>query len=81
MSSMTIKYEWEGRKYDVAHGEPFDRGSADSYYHRRFDPHWWPEGTMKGDRVEKEDMSEEEIQAYTDGFDYNEAEGDKKDWG
>lgn len=27
------------------HGSPQDRGSADAYYSRRFDPHWWPEGT------------------------------------
>ena len=32
------------------HGSPQDRGSADRYYHRPFDPHWWPQGTGKGTR-------------------------------
>lgn len=77
---MTISYEFEGRTYQSDHGDPFDRGSADSYYGRRFDPHWYPEGSYNGDRVEKEDMSMEEILAYTDGYEWNEVFGDKKEW-
>lgn len=76
-----IVYEWDGTTYNVEHGDPFDRGSADSYYGRRYDPHWWPEGTMKGDKVEQADMSMEEIEAYAAGWEYNETLGDKKDWG
>lgn len=78
---MTISYEFKGRKYEVEHGEPFDRGSADSYYGRASDPHWYPEGSYNGDRVEKADMSDVELQAYYDGYEYNEECGDKKDWG
>ena len=39
------------------HGGPFDRGGADFYYHRDFDPHYWPQGTGHGTRVEKTDMT------------------------
>ncbi len=60
------------------HGSPMDRGSADRYYGRKYDPHWWPEGTGKGSKIELKDMSVEEICAYTKGF--NEEE-DRKDWG
>tara|TARA_B100000902_G_scaffold46610_1_gene53949 strand:+ start:757 stop:927 length:171 start_codon:yes stop_codon:yes gene_type:complete len=55
-----------------------DRGSADRYYGRKYDPHWWPEGTGKGSRIELKDMSVEEICAYTKGF---KEEEDRKDWG
>jgi len=37
---------------DREHGSPFDRGGADSYYQRPFDPHYWPSGTGNGFRVE-----------------------------
>lgn len=60
------------------HGSPRDRGSADRYYGRPFNPHWYPEGTGKGSRVELQDMTADEIVAYTKGF--NEEE-DRKDWG
>jgi len=60
------------------HGSPQDRGSADRYYGRPFNPHWYPEGTGKGSRVELQDMTADEIVAYTKGF--NEEE-DRKDWG
>ena len=65
---------WMGRK----HGSPMDRGSADRDYGRKYDPHWWPEGTGKGSRIELKDMSVEEICAYTKGF---KEEEDRKDWG
>ena len=60
------------------HGSPQDRGSADRYYGRAFEPHWWPEGTGNGIRVEREDMTYEEIEEYTYGYDNEE---DRKDWG
>ena len=60
------------------HGRPMDRGSADRYYGRPYNPHWYPEGTGKGSRIELRDMSADEIVAYTKG--YNEEEN-RKDWG
>ena len=61
------------------HGSLYDRGSADSYYHRRREPHWFPNGTYNGDPVMN--LTAEEIAEYNAGYDYNEAHGDKKDWG
>ena len=67
--------------YDTEHGGPYDRGSADSYYGRNFDPHWYPAGTGKGNRVEMANMSAHDITAYTKGFNDNEEDGNHKDWG
>ena len=60
------------------HGGLFDRGSADSYYGRPRDPHWYPEGSYNGVKVT--DLNPIEIQAYMAGYDYNERYGDKKSW-
>jgi hypothetical protein len=64
---------------DRQHGGCFDRGSADSYYHRPRNPHKYPQGTYNGDRVT--DLTPEEVAAYHAGYDWNEQYGDKKDWG
>lgn len=74
----TIVYR--GQTFLRTHGSPFDRGSADSYYDRPQDPHWWPEGTGHGERVEPKDMSIAEMRAYFMGYEYNEQFGGKKDW-
>ena len=63
------------------HGSPWDRGSADSYYRRARQPHWWPQGTGHGTRIEQADMTAEQIIEYNEGYDWNEAHGDKKNWG
>jgi hypothetical protein len=68
-------------QYDQRHGGAFDRGSADSYYHRGFAPHYYQGDTYGSERVELANMTAEEIMAYTAGFNYNEQHGDKKDWG
>ena len=60
------------------HGGPRDRGSADAYYHRPFDPHWYPNGTGKGIRITRVDMSAEEVTEYTEAYNN---ETDRKDWG
>ena len=75
-----ITYETR-KNYDERHGGPFDRGSADSYYHRPRDPHFYVGGTGTSERVGKEQMTPEEIQAYLAGYQWNEQFGDKKDWG
>jgi hypothetical protein len=67
--------------YDKRHGGAWDRGSADSYYNRGYDPHLYPNGTYNEPRIGLKDMTAEEITAYTAGFDDNEQFGDKKDWG
>lgn len=79
MFSETFTYR--GQTYVQSHGNPFDRGAADSYYGRRRDPHHWPEGTHRGTRIEASDMSPSEIEAYHAGYSFNEELGSKKDWG
>jgi hypothetical protein len=59
------------------HGSPADRGSADAYYGRHKDPHYWPEGTHRGKRVEAKDMTPEELAAYNEAYDN---ETDRKNW-
>ena len=65
-------------KYDTRHGGPYDRGSADQYYGRRFNPHYYilAEG-MFSDRIDRNQMSEDEIAAYNAG--YNQ-ETERKEW-
>jgi hypothetical protein len=66
--------------YSTQHGSPYDRGSADSYYGRPFDPHYWPKGTYNGDRTEMAQMTAQEITAYSAGYRDNEESGDRKEW-
>ena len=61
---------------DKSHGSPYDRGSADSYYGKRRNPHKYPEGTGHGERVTLTDP--EEIEHYMKGYSEN---NDFKDWG
>lgn len=59
------------------HGSPQDRGSADRYYGRPYNPHWYPSGTHKGKRIGKDQMSNDEIAEYYYGF---KNEENRKDW-
>jgi hypothetical protein len=70
----------EKTQYNTRHGGAYDRGSADSYYSRGYNPHYYVAGTGTSSRVEKKDMTADEIAAYTAGFNDNEMFGDKKDW-
>lgn len=76
---MTWKIEFNGKVYVQEHGNAFDRGSADSYYSRGKNPHRGGVGGMSGPRVEE--LTAEELEAYHAGYDWNELQGDKKDWG
>ena len=67
-------------KYDERHGGPYDRGSADSYYRRGYTPHYYVGKSYMSDRVEQEDMTKEEIEAYRAGYDDNQREGNFKEW-
>ena len=68
------------KKYDKRHGGPYDRGAADYYYNRPFDPHYFTGGTYTSERVGRESMSMNQLDAYRAGFDDAEANGDQKDW-
>lgn len=66
------------KKYDERHGGPWDRGSADSYYNRPIDPHYYVGPTAVSPRVEK--LTSEELEAYLAGYEHNEKYGDKKNY-
>jgi len=68
------------KEYDQRHGGPFDRGAADSYYCRTFEPHFYRGATSQSERILMTDMTAEEIAAYTAGYNHNEKFGDKKNW-
>ena len=67
----------KGPQFDrERHGSLFDRGSADSYYNRYAQPHWYPQGSYQGDPVTK--LTQAEIDEYLAGYEWNELHGDKK---
>ncbi len=72
--------EFNGKTYDNRHGGPFDRGSADSYYGRGFRPHYFTGSTYQSEEIIPVNGTAE-YEAYSAGYEYNEANGDKKDWG
>ena len=67
--------------YDKRHGGAYDRGSADSYYGRRYDPHKYEGAPYATPRIEFDDLSPEDRAAYRAGWDDNEEAGNFKDWG
>lgn len=67
-------------QFDQRHGGPFDRGSADSYYGRGVNPHYYKGNTYGSELVSKEEMTVKEIHAYLSGYDWNEVHGGKKEW-
>ena len=71
---------YNGKQYDERHGGAFDRGSADSYYGRNRDPHYYVDGTGTSERIELKQMTAEEVEAYHAGYDWNEKFGDRKVW-
>ncbi len=73
------QYTVNGKTYDQVHGNAFDRGSADSYYHRARNPHKGGVGGGSGPRIEQ--LTPAEVEAYHAGYDYNERSGEKKNWG
>jgi hypothetical protein len=76
-----VNHQRHAGDYDQRHGGAWDRGSADSYYWRTASPHYYQGGTGMSKRVEKADMTTEEIAAYHAGYEHNELYGDKKDYG
>jgi hypothetical protein len=66
---------------DERHGGPYDRGTADSYYGRDYNPHYFVGDSYNSPRVELAQMSADEIIAYTAGFKDNELANNFKDLG
>ena len=65
---------------DTRHGGPYDRGTADSYYGRDYNPHYYVGDTGSSERITLKNMTADEIVAYTAGYEDNEAEGNKKEY-
>jgi hypothetical protein len=66
--------------YNERHGGPYDRGQADSYYGREYNPHYFVAATYDSPKIELAQMTAHEIVAYTAGYRDNETSGNKKDW-
>jgi hypothetical protein len=66
--------------YDERHGGPYDRGTADSYYGRDYNPHYFVGDTYNSPKIDLAQMTAQEIVAYTAGYTNNEANGDKKEY-
>lgn len=56
-------------EYNMEHGSPYDRGSADAWYSRQKDPHWYPQGSYEGERIGSESMTPLQLEAYNAGYD------------
>lgn len=69
---------YKGIEYSQRHGGCFDRGAADSYYGRGREPHYYVGATGSSERVEN--LTDEEIDEYNAGYDWNEQYGDNKIW-
>jgi len=64
------------RKEFTRHGGAFDRGSADKYYGRSFDPHYFVGATYESEKIVV--LTDEEVAAYRLGYD---STTNQKDWG
>ena len=72
----TVTYK--GVVYDARHGGPFDRGSADSWYSRGVNPHYFVGGSYETERIVE--LTNEERKQYMAGYNYNEEFGGKKEY-
>tara|TARA_R110000851_G_scaffold36854_3_gene95686 strand:+ start:892 stop:1152 length:261 start_codon:yes stop_codon:yes gene_type:complete len=85
MENITLEEYYKNKskgKYTdhMDHGMAYDRGMADSWYDRAIQPHYWTDGSYGGDKIEREYMTNEEVEAYMAGYMINEDEGGKKEW-
>jgi len=65
-------------KYDQSHCSPFDCGSADYYYWRVREPHYWEGGKVSGTKITE--LTPDQVEAYNAGYDYSEYIGERKLW-
>ena len=67
-------------RLDRGHGSPYDRGAADSYYRRDFNPHYFVGDTYRSQEITLVVMTGEELDEYTRGYKDNEASQNFKEW-
>jgi len=66
---------------DKRHGGPYDRGSADSYYQRGEDPHYYVGANYNSEnKVDITDRTSVEYKEYMLGYEDNERIGSHKKW-
>jgi hypothetical protein len=79
-----VNGEWERtmnyseREVFTRNGGAYDRGSADAWYGRSAEPHYFTGDTYQSTKIEEVDMSEDEIAAYMAG--YNATPFAQKEW-
>lgn len=54
--------------YDKRHGGPYDRGSADRYYGRRYNPHCYEGATGSTPLIKSDEMTIDALEAYDAGW-------------
>lgn len=74
MNTTTYKPQFDRKRYYSL----YNRGVADSYYHRPADPHWYREDSYNGEVIY--DLTAEETAEYNTGYYDNENSGNKKNW-
>ena len=62
------------------HGGPHDRGRADAWYERPFNPHYFVGDTYTSDKISRDQMTEQEIKEYTIGYESVADSGMRKEW-
>jgi len=68
-------------RLDRGHGSPYDRGAADSWYGRTPQPHYYEGDTYSSTLVKADDMKEQELCEYWQGYNDNESNPDaRKYW-
>jgi hypothetical protein len=75
---MTETIGFAQREVFTRHGGAYDRGSADAWYGRPAEPHYFTGATYQSTRIDAVDMSAEEIEAYMAG--YTETPFAQKQW-
>ena len=66
------------QEISLRHGSPYDRGSADSYYGRPKEPHYYEGATYDSKKIT--DLNTKELSEYNQGYDDQEKSGVKKQY-
>ena len=62
------------------HGGAYDRGSADAYYGRPREPHFFTGASYHSIVIDMPNMTPEQVAEYNQGYDDQIASGDRKQW-
>ena len=54
--------------YNKRHGGPYDRGSADAYYGRVYNPHCFVGASYSTPLIEEAEMTVDALEAYYTGY-------------